>query len=212
MIIRTIPLGPIEANTYIVIDEDSGSTAIIDAGDYSKKLLEMLSDEKIRKIEYILLTHGHFDHIDGVPELKKRFPDAKIAIHEADAPCLYDDSLSLARGFGKLFSKKAEADIILHDDDVLSLGNVQIKVIHTPGHTAGGVTYVVDDAMFTGDTLFFTSIGRTDFPGGSYEVLNDSVCRLFDMEGEYTVYPGHDRKTSLDYERTHNRFVRWKNR
>lgn len=212
MIIKTLPLGPIEANTYIVIDEESGSTAIIDAGDFSKKLLEMLSDEKIKKIEYILLTHGHFDHIDGVPELKKRFPDAKIAIHEADAPCLYDNSLSLARSFGKLTSKKVKADILLHDGDILPLGKSEIKVIHTPGHTLGGVTYVTDDAMFTGDTLFFMSIGRTDFPGGSYEVLNDSVCRLFDLDGEFTVYPGHDRKTSLDYERNHNRFVRWKNR
>lgn len=212
MIIKTIPLGPIEANTYIVIDEESGSTAIIDAGDCNKKLLSELSDDRIKKIEYILLTHGHFDHIDGVPELKKHFPDAKIAIHEADAACLGDDSLSLARGFGRLFSKKVNADIILHDGDILPLGKKEIRVIHTPGHTKGGATYMIDDCLFTGDTLFYLSIGRTDFPGGSYEELNDSVCRLFDIEGEFTVYPGHDRKTSLDFERQHNRFVRWKNR
>lgn len=212
MIIKTIPLGPIEANTYIVIDEESGSAAIIDAGDCNKKLLADLSDDRIKKVEYILLTHGHFDHIDGVAELKKHFPDAKIAIHEADAACLSDDSLSLARGFGRLFRGKAKADIILHDGDILSFGKKEIKVIHTPGHTKGGVTYMIDDHLFTGDTLFYLSIGRTDFPGGSYETLNDSVCRLFDMEGEFTVYPGHDRKTSLDFERKNNRFVRWKSR
>lgn len=212
MIIKTIPLGPIEANTYIVIDEESGSTAIIDAGDCNKKLVEALHDDKIKNIEYILLTHGHFDHIDGVAALKKHFPDAKIAIHDFDAACLSDDSLSLARGFGRLFSKKVNADIILHDGDILAFGKKDIKVIHTPGHTKGGVTYMIDDCLFTGDTLFYLSIGRTDFPGGSYEELNDSVCSLFDMDGEFTVYPGHDRKTSLDFERQHNRFVRWKNR
>ena len=212
MIIKTLPLGAIEANTYILIDEESGSAAIIDAGDCNKKLLEALNDDRIRKIEYILLTHGHFDHIDGVPDIKKHFPDAKIAIHEADAPCLGDDSLSLARGFGRLFSKKVNADIILHDGDSLPFGNDEITVIHTPGHTKGGVTYKIGSSLFTGDTLFYLSIGRTDFPGGSYDVLNDSVMRLFDLEGEYTVYPGHDRTTSLDFERQHNRFVRWKNR
>lgn len=210
MIIKSIPLGPIEANTYIVIDEESGSTAIIDAGDCNKKLFALLDDDRIKNVEYILLTHGHFDHIDGVAELKKHFPDAKIGIHESDADCLGDDSLSLARGFGRLFSKKAKADIILHDGDILPLGNKEINVIHTPGHTRGGVTYMISDCLFTGDTLFYLSVGRTDFPGGSYEVLNNSVCRLFDIDGEFTVYPGHDRKTSLDYERINNRFVRWK--
>ena len=212
MIIKTLPLGAIEANTYIVIDEESGSAAIIDAGDCNRKLLSELSDERIKKIEYILLTHGHFDHIDGVCDIKKPFPEAKIAIHEEDSACLYDDSLSLARGFGRLFSKKTKADIILHDGDTLLLGNKEIKVIHTPGHTKGGVTYVIENCMFTGDTLFYLSVGRTDFPGGDYFTLNESVCRLFDMQGEFDVYPGHERKTSLDFERANNRLVRWKNR
>ena len=152
MIIKTLPLGVIEANTYIVIDEESGSAAIIDAGDCNRKLLSELSDERIKKIEYILLTHGHFDHIDGVSDIKKHFPEAKIAIHEDDADCLFNDSLSLARGFGRLFSKKAKADIILHDGDTLAFGKSEIKVIHTPGHTSGGICLWDGENLISGDT------------------------------------------------------------
>lgn len=212
MLIKSISLGPVEANSYILIDEESGCCAIVDAGDCNARLLSLLADEKIKKIQYILLTHGHFDHINGVAELKKHFPGAKVVIHEADAPMLGNDLLSLAAGFGLSSNGKVNADILLHGGEKLPFGSKEIEVIHTPGHTKGGVTYHVDDCLFTGDTLFFLSIGRTDFPGGSYEVLNDSVCRLFDMQGDFAVYPGHERSTTLDYERKNNRFVRWKNR
>ena len=178
MIIKSIPTGPVQANTHIVIDEVSGKTALIDVGECNFLLLQLLDDDKIKSVEYIRLTHGHFDHIDGVGELKKQFPDAKIAISEEDAPMLSDASLSLASLFGLPQKSKIAPDIILHDGDELDFGSETIKVIHTPGHTKGGVTYQIGSDLFTGDTLFFGSVGRTDFPGGSFDVLNNSVCRL----------------------------------
>jgi len=209
MIIRTIPLGPVRANTYIVSDEKHDGTFIVDAGAYNPRLERLIND---KKIEYILLTHGHFDHIMGVSELKKRFPDAKVCIHEADAPMLSDDMLSLAFAFGAGVDKDLKADIILHDGDELPFGDKLIRVIHTPGHTKGGVTYMIDDCMFTGDTLFCGSVGRTDFPGGDMNVLNDSICRLFDIDGDYNVYPGHDMNTTLSDERKNNPYVNWSKR
>ena len=209
MIIRTIPLGPVRANTYIVSDENHDGTFIVDAGAYNPRFERLIND---KKIEYILLTHGHFDHIMGVSELKKHFPDAKVCIHEADAPMLSDDMLSLAFAFGACVDKVLKAVIILHDGDDLPFGDKKIKVIHTPGHTKGGATFVIDDCMFTGDTLFYRSVGRTDFPGGDMHVLNDSICRLFDMDGDYNVYPGHDINTTLSDERNNNPYVNWSKR
>ena len=209
MIIRSIPLGPVRANTYIVSDENYNGAFIVDAGDYNSRFESLIKDEKI---EYILLTHGHFDHIMGVSELKKHFPDAKVCIHEDDAPMLSNDMLSLASAFGVSTDNDLKADIILHDGDELPFGDKKIKVIHTPGHTKGGATYIIDDCMFTGDTLFYRSVGRTDFPGGEMKVLNDSICRLFDMQGEYNVYPGHDMNTTLSDERNNNPYVNWSRR
>lgn len=211
MNIKSLPLGPVQANTYI-ITEETGHTAVIDAGDCNERLLSLLRDEKIESVDYILLTHGHFDHIDGVAALKKHFPDAKIAIHAEDAPMLCDDLLSLAAGFGLYLKGKTSADIILSDGVILPFGKSEIKVIHTPGHTKGSVTYMIDECLFTGDTLFYLSVGRTDFPGGSYDEINSSCCRLFDLSGEFTVYPGHDIKTNLNFERQNNRFVNWSKR
>lgn len=211
MIIKSLPLGPVQANTYILTDE-GGHCAVIDAGDCNEQLLSLLRDENIKSVDYILLTHGHFDHIDGVAELKKQYPDAKIAIHSEDAPMLGDDLLSLAAGFGLHLKSKITADILLSDGDSLPFGTGEIKVIHTPGHTKGSVTYMIDGCLFTGDTLFYLSVGRTDFPGGSYETINSSCCRLFDLTGDFTVYPGHDIKTNLNFERQNNRFVNWSKR
>ena len=209
MIIRAIPLGPVRANTYIVSDENHDGTFIVDAGAYNPRFERLIND---KKIEYILLTHGHFDHIMGVSELKQHFPDAKVCIHEADASMLNDDLLSLAFACGVSLDKSLKADIILHDGDELPFGDKKIRVIHTPGHTKGGVTYVIDDCMFTGDTLFYRSVGRTDFPGGNSGTLNNSICRLFDMDGDYNVYPGHDVSTTLSDERKNNNNVNWSKR
>lgn len=212
MIIKSITLGPLDVNTYILIDEESGACAIIDAADCNEKLLSVLEDDRIKKVEYILLTHGHFDHTDGVKELKRKYPEAKVVIHKYDAPMLSDATKSLAEDFGFGVNGYAREDIKLLGGEKLPFGTKEISVVHTPGHTEGGVCYIVENFIFSGDTLFYRSIGRTDFPGGDYEELNASVCRLFDLPGDYVVYPGHFLGTTLDYERKRNEFVRWKNR
>lgn len=195
-----------QSNTYILKDEETGDVAVIDCGECTPRLLSDLKDENVK---YILLTHGHFDHINGVCELKKHFPEAKIAIHSLDAECLSDDTLSMGSYFGIYCNEKCEADILLYDGDTIPFGNSEIKVLHTPGHTQGGVTYVYDNNLFTGDTLFYRSVGRTDFPKGSFPVLHASITRLYSLDGDYKVYPGHDKATSLEIERKLNPYVKW---
>ena len=196
-----------DSNTYILKDDASGDVAVIDCGRCTQQLVDELTGENVK---YILLTHGHFDHINGVAELKKHFPEAKIAMHSLDVKCLGDDELSMGRFFGIVCNEKCEADILLYDNDTLTFGDSEIKVIHTPGHTQGGVTYVFENNLFTGDTLFYRSVGRTDFPGGSFPVLHASVTRLFSLEGDYKVYPGHEKSTTLEIERKLNPYIKWR--
>lgn len=203
--VETLVLGPVGANTYIVTDEQSGLSAVIDAGDFNSALKSALVGKKVK---YILLTHGHFDHILGVHALKE-FTDAEVVIHPADLDCLKDANKSLALSAGGFSQIPVEADILVSQGDVLSLGDTEIKVMHTPGHTKGGVCYIIekDRVIFTGDTLFALTVGRTDFEGGSDEEMLDSVTRLSRLEGDYIIYPGHNRSTTLENERRRNRYM-----
>ena len=205
--VKCFVAGPVSANTYILKDDATGDVAVIDCGECTAEIADALKGENVR---YILLTHGHFDHINGTYELKRLYPDAKIAIHSLDAGCLNDDNLSMGRGFGIFCDEKCEADVVLYDNDTLDFGDSQIKVIHTPGHTQGGVVYIYENNMFTGDTLFCRSVGRTDFPGGSFPVLHASVTRLFSLDGDYKIYPGHDKTTTLEIERKLNPYIKWR--
>ncbi len=204
--IKTFVAGPVSANCYILKDDATGDVAVIDCGECTKEIADALKGDTVK---YILLTHGHFDHINGVYELKRLHPEAKIAIHSLDAQCLGDDLLSLGRGFGIACNEKAEADIQLYDNDTLKFGDGEITVLHTPGHTTGGVTYKYKNFLFTGDTLFCRSVGRTDFPGGSFPVLHASVHRLFSLEGDYKVFPGHEGTSTLEIERKLNPYIKW---
>ena len=204
--VEKLVLGPVEANTYIITDEESGQSAVIDAGDFNEALKTAVSDKNVK---YILLTHGHFDHILGVHGLKE-FTNAKVVIHPADSDCLKDGNKSLAFAAGGFPQVPVEADILVSQGDTLNLGNTEIKVMHTPGHTKGGVCYIIekDRILFTGDTLFALTVGRTDFEGGSDEEMFESVMRLSGLNGDYAVYPGHNRSTTLENERQRNRYMR----
>ena len=205
--VKTVPQGPVEANTHILTDTATQKTAVVDMGDCSEAFLQALCGATV---ETILLTHGHFDHILGVASLKARFPNAQICIHEADAPCLTDEDKSLCSWECAGRQTPIAPDRLLHDGDKIRLGESELTVLHTPGHTKGGVCYAdfENRMLFTGDTLFCLTARRTDFPGGSDEELLASLIRLYNLDGDFTVYTGHNRATTLAYERTHNRYMR----
>lgn len=199
MKIISMQVGPIMTNCYILIDEESKKTAVIDPGEDADRILAALREED-SQVEYILLTHGHYDHTTAVPELHAALPQARIYIHQADA-----------NGAGsKLFPLASQVeDLLLYDEgDTLALGGLTIQVLHTPGHSPGSVTLQVEDVLFSGDTLFAASCGRTDLPGGSYDQMMASLKRLGELEGDFRVLPGHNAPSTLDQEREYNSFVR----
>lgn len=207
MIIKRLDSGYNDiANAYLLYDESSALAAIVDPGAFGGEVIEAAREYDVK---YILLTHGHFDHILGVYELKQA-TGALIAIHSTDAPCLTDSSKSLNDVFTDYPQQYVEADILLEEGSELFLGETAIRVMATPGHTKGSVCFVVEDekTLFSGDTLFCMTVGRTDFEGGSVEEMADSIKRLIALPGDYRVLPGHNRETTLNSERVRNRFIR----
>lgn len=197
MKVSIMQVGPIGTNCYIL--EDEKKIAVIDPGDEAERILEVL-EETEGTVEYILLTHGHYDHTTAVPELHKALPEAKIYIHQADA-----------NGAGsRLFPLAGQVDgLLLYDEgDSLPLGSLTIEVLHTPGHSKGSVTLRAGDVLFTGDTLFAGSMGRTDLSGGDEEEIMASLKRLGKLEGDFTVCPGHMQTSTLDQERKTNPYLR----
>lgn len=198
MKVSVMQVGPIGTNCYFLQDEESGLMAIIDPSDDWERILHQVKKAE-GEVKYILLTHGHYDHTTAVPDLVKALPGVQVYIHQADA-----------NGAGsQLFPLAAQVkDLNNYDEgDTLSLGSLTIEVLHTPGHSKGSVTLKVGDVLFTGDTLFCGSCGRTDLRGGSYEEIMASLKRLGELEGDFHVCPGHDRTSTLERERKYNPFL-----
>lgn len=194
--------GSLENNCYLITDKATGQSALVDCTDDSEKMLELI---KGKDLKYIFLTHGHFDHIGGVKTVKE-MTNAKVVISKPDEQMLSSSRKSLA-AFCGCSQNNTSADIIAADGDVISLGESEIKVIATPGHTKGGLCYHCGDCLFTGDTLFSMSCGRVDFPGGSAEEMSKSLKILAEIDANPTVYPGHNNVSTLDFERKNNPYL-----
>ena len=198
MKVKLLRVGPIGTNCYILEDYQTNLAAVIDPGDEPELIQEALEKEGV-EVRYLLLTHGHYDHTTAVPALHRVYPQADIYIHQADA-----------NGAGStLFPLAGEVDDLkLYDEgDVIRLGDHEIQVLHTPGHSPGSVTLKVEDVLFTGDTLFAGSCGRTDLRGGSYEQIMQSLKRLGELKGDFHVCPGHEASSTLERERRSNPFL-----
>ena len=209
MKILTLDLGhEMFANCYLLVDEKTGEAAIVDPAWYVDEFNDIL-EKNNAKLKYIMLTHGHFDHIFGVHGLKEA-TGAKVVIHFKDAEHLTDPGKSLAEGNMPEPQIPVSADVLLKEGDVITLGDEEIKVMSTPGHTMGSVCYIIESekTIISGDTLFCMTAGRTDFPDGSDELMIKSLKRLIALEGDYRVLPGHNKETTLESERKRNWYIR----
>lgn len=209
MFVRGLPVGPLQANCFIIGCPETGEAAVIDPGAEAGRILKVLDKENL-KLKYIIDTHGHFDHIGANGALRER-TGAPILIHCDDGPMLTDAQLNgslLWRDLGSGTLDGPAADRLVEDGEETEVGRLTLRFIHTPGHTPGGMCILLDDLVITGDTLFQGSIGRTDFPGGSFEVLMDSIHqKLLVLEDSVRVLPGHGPETTIGEERRHNPFI-----
>lgn len=203
-----IPVGHLSTNCYIVTDLSTGRKAVVDPGYKSGELLKKIEKSGKDTFDYILLTHGHFDHIWFAEEVKA-LTGAKIVISVEDAPFLTDSMLNLSAGFGFRSFPKISADITLSNGDKLMLGESEFTFLSTPGHTVGSGCFVFfsDRIIFSGDTLFKLSMGRTDFVTGNPLDMQKSLKKLAGLSGDFKVFPGHGETTTLEYERKNNPYV-----
>ena len=207
--LKCLTLGSYATNCYILIDNETKDALAVDCALFTDDYRRVLEEHGITSLRYILLTHGHFDHVCGVKALQEAF-GGSICIHSEDAACLYDEAQSLNAQVRFAEQGLCKADLLVEEGSRLPFGNGEIAVMHTPGHTRGSVCYLYNDIMFSGDTLFYLSMGRTDMPGGSTKQLFQSLRRIGQMQGEYAIYPGHDDFTTLSFEKQYNRYLRAK--
>jgi glyoxylase-like metal-dependent hydrolase (beta-lactamase superfamily II) len=205
MIIKKLAVGPIMANCFIVGCKQTREAAVIDPGDEADRILLALAESKLT-VKQIINTHGHFDHV-GANQRMKAATGAPILIHALDAPML-SMLARTAAAWGMSAENSPPPDRFLSEGDTVEVGSIRFSVIHTPGHTPGGISLLADGRLFVGDTLFAGSVGRTDFPGGDFEALKSSIQKkLFTLGDEVQVFTGHGPETTIGEEKRHNPFV-----
>jgi len=204
MIIKTLAVGPLEANCYIVADGENKEAFVVDPGDEPDRIADVIEDMGL-KVKYIVLTHAHFDHVGAVPDIKKE-TGAPVAVHEDELP-LYDSIKDQAAFWGYEAEPLPPPDALLKEGAELKIGSLSFKVLHTPGHSPGGICLFGNGIIFTGDTLFQGSVGRTDFYGGDMEKLKSSFKRLLSLPPSTRVFPGHGPSTTIEIELKENLFV-----
>ncbi|WP_195940622.1 MBL fold metallo-hydrolase [Romboutsia sp. 1001713B170131_170501_G6] len=192
-------------NMYILVDEETKKCAVVDPGGAEDKILSYIKNNGLI-LEYILLTHGHGDHIGAVKSIREK-TGAKVVAHTDEKELLNDNRKNLSCMMPHCGPQELDADIYVNDKEKLTLGNLKLSFIHTPGHTKGGMCIRVNDDMFTGDTLFAGSIGRTDFIGGSYKELEKSLKKLSKYENDVKIHPGHGPSSTLGIEKTSNPYM-----
>jgi hydroxyacylglutathione hydrolase len=206
LIIEKLEVGPIMANCFIVGCEKTKQAAVIDPGDEADRILMALAKHGLN-VKYLINTHSHFDHV-GANKRMKEVTGAPLAIHSDDAPMLSQLSQA-AMMFGLSAENSPQPDIYLKDGDEISFGNITFKVIHTPGHSQGGICLYTLGHLFAGDTLFAGSIGRTDLPGGDYKTIISNIKnKLLVLPPETIVYTGHGPETTIANEKKMNPFLR----
>ena len=205
-------VGQVQTNCYIVINNETKDCFIIDPGASGKQLAEKLKQDNLNPVA-VLLTHGHFDHAGAAEELAKEF-DIKIYAHEAERDTLADPKKNVSWMIGA--NESYHVDVFLKDNEIINLADFEIKVLHTPGHTEGGCCYYISEehVVFSGDTLFAESVGRTDFPGGSMSQIVRSIQEKLltlseagNLETDIMVYPGHNEPTTIETERMNNPYL-----
>ena len=207
MIVKTYIAGPIQANNYLVIDEESKEAVLIDCSERKQEIIDEVKNNGL-KVKYILLTHGHFDHVLGVNDMQKEL-DAPAYVKKEDWSQIEGTS-SIMAAFGVQVAVNPSVTHFITPDVEFTIGNKTIKVIDTPGHTKAGVCYLIDGKLFSGDTLFCESVGRTDHMGGNFKKLHNSVVNvLFKLDDNTTVYPGQGPSTTIGYEKKNNEIVNY---
>ena len=203
--IKVFNVTQLATNCCYLVDKTTGKSAVTDPGDKSEKLISEI-EKNGGKLDYVLLTHGHFDHIGYAKDLADRF-GAKIVTGKNNSIFLADPKYNVSFYYGEPL-EPFSADVLLDDGDVFMLGDTEIKYISTPGHTSGCGIFVFDNTIISGDTLFCESYGRTDLPTGDLSVLAKSLIKIKNIKGDYTVIPGHGEFTTLEHERKYNPLMR----
>lgn len=207
MKVRHYATGALAVNTYLVYDE-TGKGYIVDPGGFDQRMVQDIVKENI-DVEYIILTHGHCDHIGGIPELKERFPNIKVVAHKAEKDMLGNAKMNSSKEFFG-YPVTVEADIYVKDGDTLRIGDMDVEFLHTPGHSKGGICIYdkKNKVCFSGDTLFRASVGRTDLYGGDWDELVQSIKnKLYVLPDDTLVLSGHMGETNIGFEKRYNPFV-----
>ncbi len=203
MIVKSITVGPLEVNTFIIGDPDSREALLIDPGDEPDRIIDLLRSEDLG-LKQIICTHAHFDHVGAIPEIKKE-TGAAILIHKDEAE-IYEAARDMAAFWGYDIDPLPAPDGFLKEGDSVSIGDLSFMVIHTPGHSPGGLCLYGNGVVITGDTLFAGSVGRTDFPGGDINKLKESFRRLMELPDDTEVLPGHGPRSAIGIEKRENFF------
>lgn len=205
MILEQFVIGFLDVNNYLLVDEETKEAVLIDCTEKSSKIDEAIKRHGA-KLKYILLTHGHFDHILGVNEFKSKY-GCKALIHEKDEE-LVQNVEKFMKGFGFAPAEIQKIDEYVKENNIIKIGDQKIRVLHTPGHSQGSVCYLTENKLFSGDTIFKECVGRTDLMGGSFSTITKSINeKIFTLDENIEILPGHGPSTTVAHEKANNKFI-----